>query len=83
MNDWVFKSGKYAGQKYVQIVINACFQVQIVPTILKGAYITPIFKKGDVAVLANYRPISVTPTFAKLFEIFFIQLLEYIEKMRY
>ena len=75
MNDWVFKSRKYARQKYVQIVINDCFQVQIVPTILKGAYITPIFKKGDVAVLANYRPISVTPTFAKAFENFFYSVI--------
>ena len=43
--------------------------------------ITPIFKKGDVSVLTNYRPISVTPTFAKVFERLLLnQLVEYLEK---
>ena len=51
------------------------------PSILKDAHITPIFKKENVSVLTNYRPISVTPTSAKVFERFLLnQLVEYLEK---
>ena len=64
-----------------QNIFNDCIQEKVFPTILKDAHITPIFKKGDVSVLTNYRPISVTPTFAKVFERLLLnQLLEYLEK---
>ena len=38
------------------------------PEILKGAYVTPIYKKYDRHNPENYRPISVTPTLEKIFE---------------
>ena len=39
------------------------------------------FSKIDVSVLTIYRPISVTPTFAKVFERLLLnQLEEYLEK---
>ena len=75
------KSGKYALGTHLQIIFNDCIQKKVFPTILKDAHITPIFEKGNVSVLSNFRPISVTPTFAKCFErLLFNQLLEYLEK---
>ena len=38
------------------------------PDILKIGKITPIFKKGNSQMLDNYRPISIIPIFAKIFE---------------
>ena len=81
INAWALKSGKYAIGTHLQIIFNDCIQEKVFPTILKDAHITPIFKKRDVSVLTNYRPISVTPTFAKVFERLLLnQLLEYLEK---
>ena len=79
INAWALKSGKYAIGTYLQIIFNDCIQEKIFPTIFKDAHITPIFKKRDVFVLTNFRPISVTPTFAKVFERFLLnQLVEYL-----
>ena len=81
INAWALKSGKYALGTHLQIIFNDCIQEKVFPTILKDAPITPIFKKGDVSVLTNYRPISVTPIFAKVFERLLLnQLVEYLEK---
>ena len=35
---------------------------------MKVAFISPVYKKWDVKICENYRPISITPMFAKLFE---------------
>ena len=81
INAWALKSGKYAIGTHLQTIFNDCIQEKIFPTILKDAHITPIFKRGDVSVLDNYRPISVTPTIAKVFEgLLLNQLVEYLEK---
>ena len=72
---------KICSWTHLQIIFNDCIQEKVFLTILKDAHITPIFRKGDVSVLTNYRPISVTPTFAKVFERFLLnQLVEYLEK---
>ena len=64
-----------------RLYLTIVFQEKVFPTILKDARITPTFKKGDVSVLTNYRPISVTPTFAKVFgRLLLNQLVEYLEK---
>ena len=81
INAWALKSGKYAIGTHLQIIFNDCIQEKVFPAILKDSHITPIFKKGDVSVLTNYRPISVTPTFAKVFERLLLnQLIEYLQK---
>ena len=81
INAWALKFGKYAIGKHLQILLNDCIQEKFFPTIHKDAHITPIFKKGDVSVLTNYRPIPVTPIFAKVFERLLLnQLIEYLEK---
>ena len=35
---------------------------------MKTQYITPVFKKGDRTVAANYRPVSITSHLIKIFE---------------
>ena len=50
----------------------------IFPDSFKISKITPLFKKGDVSMLSNYRPISLLPTISKIFErILYNQLYDY------
>ena len=49
-------------------IINSSFKHGLVPTDLKIAKITPIFKAGDKNLITNYRPISVLPFFSKIME---------------
>ena len=53
---------------HLEFAINECINANTFPEILKEAYVTPIYKKGDRHNPENYRPISVTPTLAKIFE---------------
>ena len=39
-----------------------------IPSELKLAKVTPIFKAGDAKIFSNYRPVSVLPIFSKLLE---------------
>ena len=52
---------------HLQFALNECIREKIFPTKMKLTYVTPIFKKGDTLDSTNYRPISVTPSFAKIF----------------
>ena len=51
----------------------------IYPSDWKLAKVTPIFKNGSKTALNNYRPISVIPAVAKIFEkIIYDQLYNYL-----
>ena len=62
---WAKKDCKLSFGTHLQFAINECINANI-PEILKEAYVTPIYKKGDGHNTENYRPISVTPTLAKI-----------------
>ena len=49
-------------------IVNLSFAQGVVPTQLKQANVTPIFKAGDAMCAGNYRPISVLSIFSKIFE---------------
>jgi len=49
-------------------LINLSFTTGCFPNQLKIAKICPIFKNGSKEVFSNYRPISVLPSFSKIFE---------------
>ena len=55
------------------------FPLGIVPTEWKLTKVTPIFKKGKREDINNYRPISILPAVAKVFEkIIYDQFFKYV-----
>ena len=49
-------------------VLNLSLQTGFIPLQFKTAKVIPIFKSGATCEVTNYRPISLLPTFMKLFE---------------
>jgi hypothetical protein len=49
-------------------IINKSLFTGVFPTRLKYSVITPVHKKGDRNNVSNFRPISILPSFSKLFE---------------
>lgn len=61
-------------------LINKCLSQGIFPEELKVAKTIPIYKKGDPGLLKSYRPISIIPVVAKVFEtVIYQQLVSYFE----
>ena len=62
------------------LVFQASLQQGKVPDDWKAALVTPVFKKGDRTVPANYRPISLTSVCCKLLEhIIHSQVMDHLE----
>ena len=62
-------------------VINNSFSKGIVPDSTKVAKVLPLFKSGDQTLLSNYRPISLLPSFSKIFErLVYNRLISYLNK---
>ena len=49
-------------------IVNASIKCQTCPSSAKSAAISPIFKSVDRSIKSNFRPLSVLPTFSKIFE---------------
>ena len=49
-------------------IINKSLSTGVFPSRLKYSIVTPIFKKGDKNNVSNFRPISLLPSFSKIFE---------------
>jgi hypothetical protein len=49
-------------------IFNMSLASSVFPTTWKTAQVTPIFKKGNRQVIANYRPISLLPLLSKVME---------------
>jgi len=49
-------------------IINSSMEESKLPAELKIAKVIPIYKKGDSKLTENYRPVSILPTFSKIFE---------------
>lgn len=64
-------------------LINSSFVSRIFPRKLKISKIIPIYKKNDPKMKENYRPVTLLPTFSKIYEkIVFNQLASYLLKFR-
>ena len=62
-------------------VINCSLSQGVFPDKLKVAKVIPVYKKGSVTNVGNYRPISVLPVFSKIVEsVVKNQLINYLEK---
>ena len=59
----------------ITLIVNQCLTTGIFPNKLKIAKVFPVFKKGDKDLLNNYRPISMLPSIAKIFETVIYNLL--------
>ena len=65
----------------LSLIINKCILNGTVPDEMKVSKIKPLFKKGNVTLLNNYRPISLLPCVSKIFErVLFNQLYEYFDR---
>ena len=63
------------------IFFNFCVECGIFPDSLKMSKVVPIFKSGDKTDMNNYRPISLLPVIAKVFErLLYNRVQSFIEK---
>ena len=62
-------------------IINKSFIEGVFPDELKIAKVCPMFKSGDQCHISNYRPISILPSFSKVFErLMYNRLLSFLDK---
>ena len=57
----------------IHYLVNKSIQSSVFPDSLKRAEVIPIFKKDDMLVKKNYRPVSVLPCLSKVFESILIE----------
>ena len=61
-----FKNGTGTLINYLHALFNKLFQMGYFPETWSEGYIVPIFKKGDVNEVSNYRGITLLSTLGKL-----------------
>lgn len=65
----------------ISCIFNKSIEMGIYPDHFKIAVIVPIYKSGDITNKTNYRPISLTSNFAKIFEkLIKIRLTSFMDK---
>lgn len=52
--------------QFVSLLLNDCWNRSSIPDDLEVARVTSIFRKGNLELLSNYRPISFLSVFYKL-----------------
>ena len=63
---------------FITVIINQSLCTGIFPDKLKIAKVLPLFKKGNIHLFDNYRPISLLPSISKVFEkIVYKQVYDY------
>ena len=66
------------------IIYKNCSKKGIYSHVWKKSSIVPVHKKEDKQIVNNYRPVSLLPTFAKVFEkILFNSIFGYFKRMVY
>ena len=78
---WALRDAASELAEPICFLLNEFIKTETFPAELKRADITPLFKKGDLDDPLNYRPISLTPALAKVFESLIKQQIdEYVHK---
>ena len=62
---------RYVFAEPLAAIINMTVRSSVFPSRWKITRVTPVLKKGDPALVGNYRPISIISNFSKACEIFF------------
>lgn len=63
---------------FLKFIINKCYADECFPKQLQVAKVIPVYKKGEKSKHCTYRPLSILPSFSKIFEnIFAIRLTNY------
>ena len=68
----MLKQIKYEISSSITLIINQSLTTGIFPEMFKIAKVIPIYKKDDVKMFENYRPISILPAISKILENFFL-----------
>lgn len=67
----------------IMLIFNQTISTGMFPNALKIAKVSMLFKKGDAKLIENYRPISILPSFSKIFEkIMFQQMYNYFSSFK-
>lgn len=81
LNSKIIKSVTYYISLPLCKLFNMCINAGYFPLCLKINKVVPVHKKGDVNTADNYRPISISPIFSKIFEkALKSQIMTYFEK---
>ena len=51
-----------------QVIVNLSMTSEVVPSLMKEARVTPLFKKGSRLDCGNYRPVSILNILSKVLE---------------
>ena len=70
LNNFFLKKLEWVTVPILTKLINKCIDERSFPPCLKEAIIIAVHKSGDVQEPSNFRPISLLPTVAKVFETF-------------
>ncbi|KAI5746944.1 hypothetical protein M8J77_009381 [Diaphorina citri] len=67
--------------KPLAYIYNLCLRQGIYPSNFKVAIVKPVYKKGDKNLVENFRPISLTTAFSKIFErIIKVRLVKFLDE---
>ena len=65
---------------FLVTLFNKILETNVIPSQWKSSLITPVHKKGDRCNPKNYRPISLTSSFSRLFEsILYSKILHHLQ----
>ena len=81
IGNFIVKNVAHIVSKPLADIFSLSLSTGSVPEQLKIAKVIPIYKKENVEIFSNYRPVSVLPCFSKILErLIFSKCIDYIDK---